>query len=92
MPDYIQRTSVAKQVIVREKNEHEGEKIWCAWEDCDQYGYEMYQHVINEAKPGFAKKLARYIFCCETHKRFFQTSHIPGMYGRLKGAVNPRYY
>jgi hypothetical protein len=86
----IERTTVAKHIIIREKNENEGQKIWCAWEDCDQYGYEMYQTVINEAKPGFAQKLARYVFCSPNHKYFFDHSHIPGEYGKLRG-TNPRF-
>lgn len=84
------RNKVLKHVIVRENNDHEGERIWCAWADCDRYGFECFQTVINEAKPGFAKKLARYVFCCARHQHYFETSHIPGEYGRLRGE-NPRF-
>lgn len=85
------RSTVAKEIIIKEKNEHEGQRIWCAWEDCAEYGLSIFEHQINEAKPGFAKKLARYVFCCEAHLEYFRTSHIPGHYGRLRGEVNGRF-
>ena len=90
----VRGTTVArhqKMVIIREQNEHEGERIWCAWEDCDQYGFECYQIVINEAKPGFPRKLARYVFCSEQCKGYFSRSHIPGEWGRLPSHLRSRY-
>ena len=89
----VRGTSTArhnKYVIIREQG-NEGERIWCAWDECEQYGYYQYQFVVNEAKPGFAKKLARYVFCCEQHKQYFSRSHIPGQYGVLAGGADPRY-
>jgi hypothetical protein len=90
----VRGTSVArhqKLVIIREANEHQGERIWCAWEDCDRYGFANHQVVINEAKPGWPKKLARYVFCSEAHRAFFARSHIPGEYGRLPAGIRGRY-
>ena len=77
-------------VIVREQNEHEGERILCAWDDCDRYGYANHQTVINEAKPGFPVKLARYVFCTDRHKVMFDRSHLPGQYGRLPAGMRQR--
>lgn len=82
----VRGTSVAKhykEVIIREENQHEGERILCAWDECSNYGYIQFQFVVNEAKPGFARKLARYVFCCENHLKYFKRSHIPGEYGKL---------
>lgn len=78
-----------RRVIVRDAAA-EGERIWCAWEDCDQHGYINYEFRVNEAKPGFPVQLARYVFCCEAHRQYFARSHVPGEYGRLRG-INPRY-
>ena len=80
-----------KLVIIREQNEHEGERIWCAWFECDKYGFLCYQTVINEAKPGFPVKLARYVFCSENCKRYFDRSHLPGEYGKLPNGIRSRY-
>lgn len=90
----VRGTTVArhlKQIIIREQNEHMGEKIWCAWADCDKYGYECFQFVVNEAKPGFPVKLARYVFCSEQCMAYFKRSHIPGEYGKLPAHLRSRY-
>ena len=90
----VRGTSVAlhsKEVIVREQNEQEGQRIWCAWSDCDNYGHANHQLVINEAKPGFAKKLIRYVFCSDNCRTYFARSHIPGQYGKLRAGERSRY-
>jgi hypothetical protein len=90
----VRGTSVAlhhKHVIVREQNEHEGERIWCAWLDCDEYGVLAHQTVINEAKPGFPVKLARYVFCSAQCKAYFDRSHIPGQFGKLPPGMRSRF-
>ena len=92
----VRGTTVArhnKYAIVTEQadREFEGERIWCAWDECDKYGYMNNQFTVNEAKPGFPKKLARYLFCSEAHRYMFSHSHIPGQYGKLHGTVNRRY-
>jgi hypothetical protein len=90
----VRGTTVArhqKLVIIREQNEQEGGRILCAWADCDRYGYELYQIRINEAKPGFPVKLARYVFCSEQCMAYFARSHVPGEYGRLPGHLRSRY-
>ena len=92
----VRGTSVARhlkyQIVMEQADrEFEGERIWCAWDECDRYGYAQHQFVVNEAKPMFPVKLARYLFCTEAHRYFFAHSHIPGQYGKLHGAVNRRY-
>jgi hypothetical protein len=91
----VRGTSVARHsriVIIREQGEAEGGRLWCAWADCDRYGYACHQIVINEAKPGFPRKLARYVFCSDTCRTFFARSHIPGEYGRLPSGQQGRYF
>ena len=92
----VRGTSVARhlkyQIVMEQADrEFEGERIWCAWDECDRYGYAQHQFVVNEAKPMFPVKLARYLFCTEAHRYMFAHSHIPGQYGKLHGAVNRRY-
>ena len=93
----VRGTSVArhqKYIIVMEQADRafEGERIWCAWTDCDNYAYACHQTVINEAKPGFPVKLARYAFCSAQCKLYFDRSHIPGEYGKLRGSgLRSRY-
>jgi hypothetical protein len=90
----VRGTTIAihsRYVIVREQNEHEGERIWCAWHDCDKYGVMLHQTIINEAKPGFGVKLARYVFCSAQCKDYFDHSHIPGEYGKLRGRHRHRF-
>jgi hypothetical protein len=92
----VRGTSVARHskyaiVVEQADREFEGERIWCAWSDCDRYGYMCHQFVVNEAKPGFPVKLARYLFCSEQHEYYFRRSHIPGEYGKLAGRLRGRY-
>jgi len=89
-------TSVArhhKNLIVRSEQDQgfEGERIWCNWADCDNHAYSIYQFIVNEAKPGFAAKLARYAFCSEQCMNYFKRSHIPGEYGKLPAGQRSRY-
>lgn len=92
----VRGTSVARhqkyQIVVDQMDQQfEGERILCAWSDCDRYGYGCHEFRVNEAKPGFPVKLARYLFCSEGHRFLFARSHLPGEYGKLRGAVNRRY-
>lgn len=92
----VRGTSVARHqryaiVMDQADREFEGERIWCAWADCDRYGYTCHQFVVNEAKPGFPVKLARYLFCSDQCRHYFARSHIPGEYGKLRGELRSRY-
>ena len=92
----VRGTSVARsekyQIVMDQADRAlEGERIWCAWSDCDRYGYGLYEFRVNEAKPGFPVKLARYLFCSEQHRYWFSVSHIPGEYGRSRGRYRSRY-
>jgi hypothetical protein len=48
-----------------------GTKVFCAWDDCDRDGFELYKVVVNYAKPGFRPYVTRYVFCSERHRLFF---------------------
>ena len=82
-----------KNLIVMQEVDQgfEGERIWCAWADCDNKAYSIYQFVVNEAKPQFPVKLARYAFCSEQCMEYFKRSHIPGQYGKLPAHLRSRY-
>lgn len=89
-------TSVARSekfIIVRNEQDQgfEGERIWCAWADCDNHAYSIYQFIVNEAKPGFPQKLARYAFCSENCRTYFARSHLPGEYGKLAPGMRSRF-
>lgn len=92
----VRGTSVARhQKYIWVMNEadqgFEGDRIWCAWSDCDKYAYSLHQFIVNEAKPGFPPKLARYAFCSEQCRHYFARSHIPGEYGKLRGEYRSRF-
>lgn len=47
----VRGTSVArhqKYAIVMEQadREFEGERIWCAWDECDKYGFTVHQPYV----------------------------------------------
>ena len=69
-----------RRVIIRE-GAQEGERIWCAWDDCDKHGYDAHRVRINEAKPGFPAKYINYVFCSNRHMEFWKNSH--RQFGRL---------
>ena len=90
----VRGTSVARhsrEVIIREQNNQEGERIWCAWADCDNHAHSNHQLVINEAKPGFPPQICRYAFCSDNCRTYFARSHIPGQYGKLPAGHRSRY-
>ena len=95
----VRGTSVARhhkyQIVMDQADQaFEGERIWCSWAmgGCDNYGYQQFQFVVNEAKPGFPVKLARYLFCSEQCMWYFKRSHVPGQFGSLKGSgLRSRY-
>lgn len=66
-----------KRVIVNEgeNNPQTGTRIFCAWDDCDRDGFELYKLVVNYAKPGFPPYRTTYVFCSERHRLYFLNSH-----------------
>jgi hypothetical protein len=90
----VRGTTVArhnKLVIIRDPGESQGEKINCAWYDCENLGYMNHRTVINEGKPGFPPQYKNYVFCSENCKYYFDRSHIPGEYGRLPNGIRSRW-
>lgn len=77
-----------KKVVILE-GAAAGTKIFCGWDDCDLDGFALFQVVINAAKPGFPRKLERYVFCTERHKQYWLNSHIA--YGQLPSGANRLY-
>jgi len=49
-------------------------KIACAWDECDNDGYELYKARVNQAAPGFPASYIQYVFCCERHKQYWVNS------------------
>lgn len=66
-----------KKIIVHDGNSpRTGEKIFCAWEDCDNDGFELYKVRVNYGRDEFGRPYnSWYVFCCEDHKQYFVNSH-----------------
>lgn len=63
-----------KRVLIRESAQ-EGQRILCAWDDCDRPGYDNYRVRVRELKKSVGEGYINYVFCCENHKRYFVNSH-----------------
>lgn len=75
------------------------ERIWCAWSDCDNpasslhTGVECFasqklsSHSELPARPECAE-CRRVAFCCDRHREYYFSSHIPGEYGQLRGSAS----
>lgn len=64
-----------KKVVINE-GAVRGEKIFCAWEDCDNDGYEMYKVRVNYGTDEIGRPYNTfYVFCTEDHKQYFVNSH-----------------
>lgn len=72
---------LTRKVIILE-GEQQGGKILCAWDTCDRDGTMLHHVAVNQAKPGFPRNLARYVFCTDRHKQYWQSSQRLG-YGNL---------
>lgn len=62
-----------KKVIIRE-GQAEGEKIFCAWLDCDNDGFEQFKVRVNYGATG-QPYTVWYVFCCENHRQYWIHSH-----------------
>lgn len=61
--------------------DHDGDrKVACAWEDCENPGYESHKITVHNGTPGYPQDV-HHVFCSERHKAFFLTSSIK--YGYL---------
>lgn len=65
---------LTRKVIIRE-GEQQGGKILCGWDTCDHDGTMLHHVAVNQAKPGFPRQLARYVFCSERHKQYWLNAH-----------------
>lgn len=72
----------SKKVVILE-GEQAGQKILCAWLDCDNDGLMLYQLVTNGAQPGYPRQLERYVFCTERHRQYFLHQMHKGNVGKL---------
>lgn len=53
-----------------------GEKIFCAWEDCDNDGYFCHRVRVNYGQhPTGEPWVTTYIFCSERHRQYWIHSH-----------------
>jgi hypothetical protein len=85
---------VHKKVI----NVETGSKLLCCWEDCEDYGYDLYRAQVNYASEGAAPYIVKFVFCSETHKMYWVRSNQPRsgnmdryMHGQLASGDRRRY-
>lgn len=58
------------------RNPETGNRILCAWDDCEKPGYDEIKIIVREPQ-----KTLHYIFCSERHKRYQINGH--QSYGKL---------
>lgn len=66
-----------KKIIIRE-GAFDGERIFCAWEDCDNDAVFSYRVRVNygyEDQRQTQRNDTWYAFCCERHRQYFINSH-----------------
>jgi hypothetical protein len=66
--------AIAKKVL----SSSSGTWITCCWFECDRPGYEMHKSVFHEhAKniPCEHGQHINFVFCSDSHKRYYQNSH-----------------
>jgi hypothetical protein len=79
-----------------------GDRIWCAWADCDNPASGLHTSVECFAAPGARShpelparpecpSCRRVAFCSAGHMDYYTRSHRPGAYGKLSPGVNRRY-
>jgi hypothetical protein len=81
---------VTRKVIIREPGQSEGERICCAWEDCERDGVQLHRVRVRYHKAGLDPRIAGrhgdrtvwYCFCSERHKMLWVSAHRYGQ-GRL---------
>jgi hypothetical protein len=90
----VRGTSIARharEIIIRERGQQEGERIVCAWADCDNDAVQLHQVcVYDHYRPGYGPP-SRYAFCSEQCRQYFLRSHRPGQYGRLPPGMRGRW-
>ena len=76
------------------------ERIWCAWEACDNPASSLHAmvecmarrspHGEHPRRPE-CRECRRIAFCSAAHMDYYEHSHVPGRYGRLSPGVNRNY-
>lgn len=72
----------SKKVVILE-GEQAGDKILCGWSDCDNDGLMLFHLASNAARPGYGRRLERYVFCSERHRQYFLHQMHRGLAGQL---------
>lgn len=77
-----QHARIHRKIIINEDEStgQRGEKIYCAWEDCDEDAYHLYKVRVNYGMDGPARYGGQpyntwYAFCSERHRQYFINSH-----------------
>jgi hypothetical protein len=72
--------------------DHGGAKhVCCAWDDCENDGYELYKLTINYGKAE-TPRIVTHVFCCERHKQYFIHGSLhDAQYGRLPPGFRRSY-
>jgi hypothetical protein len=67
--------------------DHAGDRhVMCAWDDCENDGFELYKCKVNYGKAG-TPHIVIHVFCSERHRQYWINS-VKG-YGHLpKGMAN----
>lgn len=86
-------TRVMKQLPVPEAyGDPDQDRIWCAWEDCDDPGSRLHTQTVDYGSPG-RPVLRRYAFCSETHRGYWERSYYePVRHGMRPAGVPPRFF
>jgi hypothetical protein len=84
----VRGTTEWRHAIVEKKVinlDHGGAKhVMCAWDDCENDGYEMYQVRINYGKAA-TPHVVKHVFCSERHRQYFINS--TRSYGNLPAGM-----
>jgi hypothetical protein len=74
----VRGTTQWRHAIIQKKVinlDHAGDKkIYCAWDTCENDGYECYMVRVNDAAPGYEPKVVKHVFCSERHKQYWVNS------------------
>lgn len=72
--------------------DHAGDRhVMCAWDDCENDGYELYKLTINYGK-ALTPHVVNHVFCCERHKQYFiESARGPGRHGKLPPGSHRSY-
>lgn len=51
--------------------DHDGtRKVMCAWDFCENDGYDLHQVRIQYGTPAYPQ-VVKHVFCCERHKQYW---------------------